>query len=111
MQATLFEVPANDNDWQRWSWSHRDSHLRIIQAIAAKGGPALTEYVLDVTQQDFEGFLERNATAHTDMNGAIGAQGAELDELDPKDQNQLVAWIYLHALEHRTAESRLGIEN
>lgn len=110
MQAILFEVPRSETDWSRWSFSHRDSHQQIIQAIAAKGGPSLTQYILDpISMPDFQGFLERNARAHFDMNGAIGAQGAELDELDPRDTNQLVAWIYEHALEHRTAEERLGL--
>ena len=110
MEAVLFEVPHSETDWSRWSWNHRDSHQQIIQAIAAKGGASLTQYILDpINFSDFQGFLEANALAHFDMNGAIGAQGAELDELDPRDTNQLVAWIFAHAEEHRTAEDRLGL--
>lgn len=110
MQAILFETPKSEAEWSRWSFSHRDSHQRIIQAIASKGGPSLTQYILDpISMPDFQGFLERNALSHFDMNAAIGAQGAELDELDPRDNNQLVAWIFVHAQEHRSAEERLGL--
>lgn len=110
MQAVLFEVPRAETDWQRWSFHHRQSHSLIRNAIQQKGGPALTEYMLDpITFQDFQGFLERNGLTHLEMNSALGVQGAELDELDPRKNNELVAWIFIHAQEHRTAEAKLQI--
>jgi hypothetical protein len=109
VQAILFEVPRNPDAWQRFSWSHRQSHALIRAAIQARGGPNLPDYVLDVSEEDFGGFLERNALSHLDMNAAIGAQGSDLEELDPTDDHQLTSWTYLHAQEHRTAEDVLGI--
>lgn len=109
MQATLFEVPRTADDWQRWSWNHRTSHQVIRQAIRARGGPNLPDYVLTVSEEDFGGFLERNQLSHVDMNGVIGAQSADLEELDPKDERQLIAWCWIHAMEHRVAENALGV--
>lgn len=110
MQAVLFEVPHTETEWSRWSWNHRDSHLRIIQSIAAQGGPSLTQYILDpISLDNFQQFLELNGLAHLQMNGAVGTQGAELDDLNPRDNSQLVAWIFEHAEEHRMVEDRLGL--
>lgn len=110
MQAVLFEVPRTPQDWDRWGFHHRASHDQIRSAIQAKDGVNLNVYQFDpINPGDFGSFLERNTEAHTDMNGALGLPGVDLEELDPQDEKQLVGWIWRHALEHRTAEDTLGI--
>jgi hypothetical protein len=43
------------------------------------------------------------------MDAAVGSQSVDLQDLDPTDKNQLVAWMWSHYLEHQTAEARLAI--
>jgi hypothetical protein len=106
----LKEIPRSAQQWQRWSYHHRLSHDIIRQAIQKQGGQNLPDYPLDpISEVDFQGFLERNTLTHQQMNAAINAQGVDLAELDPKDENALVAWVSLHFLEHQTAEQRLKV--
>lgn len=110
MLAHLLTKPATDQDWALWSWAHRDQHQQIRQAIQAQGGPNLTEYALDPIVPDrFDVFLDANQQSHNDFNGILQTQGNDLSDVDPKDQNQLSAWIWLHYKEHEAAASRLQI--
>lgn len=110
MLVALIEIPRTREQWDRFSWHHRSSHQAIRQAILAKGGPNLPDYVLDpINPNRFVDFLQSNAQTHIEMNGALGVQGVDLQDLDPRDENKLIAWINLHYLEHQTAETKLGI--
>ena len=110
MLVALLNVPRTDQDWAIWSFAHVQSHLAIIQAVSAKGGAALTSYQLDpIPQDDLPNWLERNQQAHNDMNGAVGAQSSDLLDTDLTDERERQSWVYLHFLEHQTAEQKLGI--
>lgn len=70
----------------------------------------LTDYVLyPVNQQGFQDFLQANQQAHNDFNSFLGLQSSDIEELDPKNDNQLRAWIYLNYQELFSACSTLGI--
>lgn len=111
MLVALLNVPRSPADWAQWSFAHKQSHLAIASAIAARNStqpPA--EYQLDpIPENDVPGWLTRNQQAHNDMNGAIGAQSSDLQDIDLKDEKQRASWIYSHFLEHQTAEQALGV--
>ena len=110
MLVALLNVPKTPQDWAIWSFAHKQSHLAIAAAIAAGGGAALPEYQLDpIPPNDLPNWLERNQNAHNDMNSVIGAQSSDLFDINLADERQRAAWVYLHFLEHQTAEQRLGI--
>lgn len=110
MLVALLNVPRTPEEWAIWSFAHQQSHLAIAQAIAASGGATLASYQLDpIPPDDERGWLERNQESHNDMNEAIGTQSSDLLDTDLSDDRQLQSWVYLHFLEHQTAEQRLGI--
>lgn len=109
MLAHLLNVPKTPEDWAVWGYAHRDQHQEIRQAIQTRFGVVQTEYPLDpIDLSNIHGFLEWNQQTHNDMNGALNTQGSDLSEVDPKDLNQLQAWIWLHYQEHITAANILG---
>lgn len=110
MLVALLQIPKSDEDWRRFSYDNRDSHNRIRQAIQAKGGPNLTEYLMDpINPQDFGSFLEANAQSHIEMCAATGVQSADLESVDLRDEAQRAAWVYTHQFEHYMAETALGL--
>jgi hypothetical protein len=110
MLVALLNVPRSDDDWNRWAFAHKESHLAISQAILSAGGKVSAEYQLDpIPPNDLQGWLTRNQQAHNDMNQTLGLQSADIETTDLTDRRQLEAWIYLHFLEHQTAEQALKI--
>jgi len=57
----------------------------------------------------FPDWLDRNQQLHIEMDAAIGAQSVDLQDVNPKDANEMAAWVYIHFLEHQTAERVLKI--
>lgn len=110
MLVSLLNVPRNDQEWQSWSFSHRNSHTKIRQAILQQKGINLTDYQLDPINFDaINFFLQNNQQMHQDMSAALGSQGSDLEEVDFDDEQQKASWIYYHYLEHQTAEEALKI--
>ena len=110
MLSALLNVPSSKQDWDIWSYNHRISHDAIRDAIQKQKNVSLIDYQLDPISQDYlQDWLERNQQTHIEMDSAIGAQSSDLTDVDPKQQNQLVAWIWDHYQEHQTAEAALGI--
>jgi hypothetical protein len=110
MLAKLLEVPHDKDSWDVWSYHHRLSHEAIRDAIQHRNKVNLPTRILEpVFLDEFESFLENNQQAHVDMDGALRAQSADLQDVDIKKPNELEAWIYIHYQEHFTAEQALGI--
>jgi hypothetical protein len=108
--AALLNTPKTDEDWARFSFHHRSSHEAIRVAIAANRGVSLPSYSLDpIPFNAFQQWLEWNQQAHTDMNNVLQRQGTDLEDVNAQDERQWRAWVYLHFLEHQTAETTLGI--
>jgi hypothetical protein len=106
----LFNEPHDNATWAIWSWHHRDSHKRILQAIQAQTGLILTEFVLEpITSDDITGFLQRNSQMHLDMDGIAGVSSNNLQDVDFKNKAQFTGWIALHAQEHLDVERRLNL--
>lgn len=106
----LLNVPQNPQDWQIWSFAHRDQHRLIRNAIQATYNINLTEYQLDpINLGQFQFFLDQNQNAHNDFNGVLNLQSSDLLLTDINDKAQLQAWIYLHRREHENAANALKI--
>lgn len=70
----------------------------------------LPDYVIDpIPHDNVKGWIENNQNLHNDMNGQLGLQGSDLQDVDFNDQKQLQSWFYLHFIEHQSAEQALGI--
>ena len=81
------------------------------EATAVRGaGIQTNDYQLDpISQNDLPGWLQRNQQTHIEMDAAIGSQSVDLQDVDLNDERQLEAWVWLHFLEHQTAEDKLEI--
>lgn len=112
MLATLLETPRTEAEWLRWSFHHRRSHAAIRDGIVAKGGPRLTEYILDpINLADFGGFLERNNRSHQDESGFLNTALFDLQDVRADDPAQLSGWIYQHYQEHLAEELAAGVSS
>ena len=110
MLAALQNIPRTGEEWNRWSYDHRDSHNRIRAAIQLRYGLSLVDYQIDpIDPSNTTLFLQNNASLHGDMNGALGLQSADLEDVNMGDPRELEAWIRLHYLEHFYAEQKLGV--
>jgi hypothetical protein len=110
MLVSLTKVPTNADEWASWSFSHRNNHDRIRQAIQAQRGINLPQAILDpIPFFSFTEWLQRNQKSHADANGALGLQSTDLLDLDPLNQEQLEEWVYAHYLEHQNLNLVLKI--
>jgi hypothetical protein len=110
MLPALENTPETQDQWSRWSFDHRDSHSRIRAAIKAQFSVNLSDYQIDpINPNSTDDFLQNNSQLHSDMNGVLGLQSADLQDVDLGDPKQLQAWIQLHYFEHLYAELRLQI--
>lgn len=106
----LINVPKNQTDWELFAFANRDQIFAIRQAILARNGINLTEYELyPIDFNNFEAWLQRNQQSHEDFNSVLGLQSSDIESVDPKDEKQLAAWIYLQYQELFSASSVLGI--
>lgn len=70
----------------------------------------LTNFIIyPVDKQHVDTFLENNQNLHSDMNGVLGLQSSDLQDVNFDDENKRKAWFYTHYQEHYSAEARLGI--
>jgi hypothetical protein len=110
MLPALENIPHSPQDWLYFAWNHRDSHDRIRAAIQAKYNVILNDYQVEpISPDDFNLFLQNNQALHSDMNAVLKLQSSDLQDVNLKDNNQLVSWIKLHWFEHNTAEQALQI--
>jgi hypothetical protein len=110
MLAALENLPRTPTEWTRWSWDHRDSHDRIRAAILAQKSVRLSDYQVDpIDPGAVSLFLQNNSQLHGDMNGSLGLQSSDLQDVDLGDARQFEAWVRIHYLEHFYAEAKLEI--
>lgn len=108
--SNLINVPNNQSDWEQFFFNNKEQTTAIRQAILAQKGVSLTEYVIyPVNEDSFQGFLESNQQSHQDFNSILNLQSSDLESVDPKDEKQLSAWIYLQYQELFSASAALGI--
>lgn len=110
MLAALLNTPRTPEDWKWFSFHHAQDHMEIAQAINAKQGTNLQNYIIDpISPAALDLFLENNQQYHVDMNNALGLPSVDLEETDLTNAKQLQAWIWLNYLEHQSARETLGI--
>jgi hypothetical protein len=110
MLAALLNTPRTSENWNEWSFHHKDSHLRILQAIKQQLNFNVIEYDIDpIPPDDLPGWLEKNQEYHDEMNAALNLQGSDLESVDFKNPKEFEVWIFQHYQEHFDAESKLGI--
>lgn len=110
MLAAVLNIPETEEQWSIWSYNHRLSHNAIRAAILAQYNVNLDDYQIDpIGTDDIVAWLDRNSQLHDDMNAVLKLQGQDLQDVDLKDKNQKQAWVWLHYLEHNTAEQKLNI--
>lgn len=108
----LLNVPHTKEEWDRFSFAHRDHHNLIRQAIQkqSNGADNLFEYQLDpIIPNEIQDFLSRNQQSHDDFNEILGIQGVDLEGADFKDKKQLTAWILANYQDHFNAAQALTI--
>ena len=112
MLPVLLEVPDSPESWLRWSWHHRVSHQVIRQGILDKGGPRLTEYILDpIDLRDFPGFLQRNNQSHQDEANYLGTQLFDLQDVNYTDPSSLRGFVFEHWQLHQAEEAAAGVSS
>ena len=110
MLAALMNVPKTDAQWQQFSYDHRSSHDKIRAAIKKKFGVDLPDYQIEpINSDNIQQFLQNNASLHTDMNGILNSQSADLLDVDITKPDQLSSWVNLNYQEHENVEQLLGI--
>jgi hypothetical protein len=108
--AAILNIPKTPLEWERWSFHHRLQHDQIRAAILTADNVNLIQYDMDpINFSSPEDFLERNQQTHIDMNGQLGLQSVDLEDVDLKDQRQLQAWINFEYQELFAASAALGI--
>ena len=108
--SNLLNVPRSPTDWEEFFFNNRQQNTAIRQAILTQKGINLTEYILyPVDEHSFQTFLINNQQAHQDFNSVLGLQSSDIEELDPKNEQQLQAWIYLQYQELYSASAALNI--
>lgn len=110
MLAALLNVPRSEPEWLRFSFNHWDDHQQIVQAIRTQRNVSLQLYPIEpMPPSDMPGWLLRHAQLHIDMNGTLGLPGADLTQLDLKDEASVQAWIWQNFQEHQNARALLKI--
>lgn len=110
MLAALVDAPKDDAGWERFAFDNRTSHDLIRQTLAARGVVLEDAVIFPLAPDDWNGWLERHALAHQQMDAAAGGQiSSDLSALDPRDPEGVAHWINIHWLEHQAVEAALGI--
>lgn len=110
MIAELLVQPQSQDEWAIWAWHHRSDHADIIAAIRAQKNVQLQDFPIEPIPFDkFNDWLENNSQMHRDMNTTLGLQASDLDEVNPREQQEFGTWIFQHWLEHSAAREALKI--
>jgi hypothetical protein len=111
MLATLYNLFNDQRGLDQFAFANADLHVRQNAAIAARGGPNLSAYILDpiVLGKNLETWLSVHQETHNQVNQVLGIRGNDLSDVDFSNPQQLASWIWLHAQEHVQASDRLGL--
>lgn len=108
MLAACLEVPKNESEWAIWAWHSKNQIDLIRQAITAKYGISLPEYVLFPWAPTLT-WLQNNASAHSDFLSVTGLQGHDLEDLNFQNIDEVAAWVDLAYKELYDVSTLLGI--
>jgi hypothetical protein len=108
--ASLFNVPANQQELNMWAFAHAAHHLDINTRIAVLGGTPIQSFVLDpINIHDMQNWLYQHQYMHQQMDAQLGISGYNLVDVDWRDQDQFAGWIDSNANEHYQIANLLNI--
>ena len=88
-----------------------DHHRQIVDGALAQKRTTLELFPLDpITLDDLAEWAIVHQQAHDSFTSLLGISGSDLTTVNLHDPDQLNAWVWLHASEHRQANSILGID-
>ena len=106
----LLNVPRTQAEWDGWSFNHALEHQKIIQAIQAQTNVNLIQYQLDpINFNSITEWLEWHQQTHLDMDGVLGLQSNDLQDVKLDDEKNRESFIYLNWTEHFAANQVLGV--
>ncbi len=107
--ANIVYPPPTSQGWNEWLFYHQQDHLQIVQQIQRVKNIILPSYVIDpMDDRDFQGWAERHQNFHNDMNGILGLNGVDLQQVDFSDKQARQEWMWLNFSEHRGVHNALG---
>lgn len=110
MLAVLLEVPNSPEQWNRFAFHNQDQITLMQAAVLAQYGVNLPAYVLfPLNTEEPDQWLFNNQAAHNDINGVLGLQGHNVQDLDFSDPDGVTAWINLNYQELYDASIALGV--
>lgn len=99
--ASLYNVPADAEGTNIFSFENAMHHQAVANAIVAAGGAQQPSYIIDpIPTVDVNSWLLSHQNMHNAANAALGLNGNDLTTVDFRNKEQLVDWIELHASEH-----------
>jgi hypothetical protein len=109
--APLYTVPRNSQDWSNWSFNNADSHLRVINAVFSKFQLQLPYFSVDpIPWNSLSDWLRNHQQMHNDIDGLLNVDSSDFTLPNFHDEEQMEAFIFSHADEHRSWEDFLGID-
>ena len=110
MLASLYNIPTDEETFNRFSFANVDQHRKIISAIRTLYGKSLTEFILDpVPPSDLPAWAYRHQQMHNAQNAVLGIAGNDLTTVDYTRPDEMEDWVQIHAQEHYKAAAQLGI--
>lgn len=110
MLPLLLKVPESDSDWQTYSFNLRDEIRRCNDAIRTQKGVNLTDVDLDpINWNHIFDWLFRVSQAIGVICEVTGTASQDIFNVDLKDSNARVGWVYTIWQELSAAETALGI--
>lgn len=108
--SLLTWLPEDENDRNRWTFSHSTEHLAIINAVRAQKGVSLVEFLLDPFEPAAEEtWLMSHQQAHDQFNDVLGLPGSDLQSYDFKTPQGRKELAFLHFREHQAANAALAL--
>lgn len=112
MLSSIFNPPVDHYSLSIFAFANADLHTRTIEQIftASSGSIRLQNYLLDPLDPNaLENWLSAHQQAHNDLNRHFGLEGNDLTDVDFKDPERLMNFVFLHGHEHRQFSSLTGV--
>lgn len=110
MLPLLYNSPKDKSGFDEFSFANIDEHRKIATAVKTLYGITLSQYIIDpIPLFDFSAWAYRHQQMHNEQNAVLGIAGNDLTTVDLSKEDQVSAWINLHAQEHYQASAILEL--
>jgi hypothetical protein len=107
---SLFNVPTDQRGLDYFATANADHHTRLAESIFAAGGTRLLVQPLDpIPLFARDVWLQKHQQMHNDLNKLLGTTGFDLSALDIENEEEVAAWVGLHAREHYRFADGTGV--